>query len=51
MTENNQEPRAYDAVLGNPSPDLSTSAVLGGIDGVIRYLKSESESIRIEAIQ
>ncbi len=48
MAENPNQPRKYDAVLGSQPP--SSSAVLGGLDGVKRRLASPSEQQRIAAL-
>ena len=52
MTENNQQPRLDDAVLGtNSLPDISTTPVLGGLEGTVLNFTSSQESVRIASLQ
>jgi len=50
MSKNTRQPGAYDAVLGGIAPDLSSVAVLGGIDAVQFHLQSDSLSIKLAAL-
>jgi hypothetical protein len=50
MSKNTRQPGAYDAVLGGIAPDLSSVAVLGGIDAVQLHLQSDSLSIKLAAL-
>ncbi|BAY10062.1 hypothetical protein [Calothrix sp. NIES-2098] len=50
MTNNQNEPREFDAVLGGETPPIR-DAVLGGIEGVKRRLVSPNIEIRIAAVQ
>ena len=47
MTKETKQPKRYDAVISGNSSDLSTSVVLGGIEGVINNLKNGSETVKI----
>jgi hypothetical protein len=50
MSEKQNQPRDFDAVIGGESPPPVDAAILGGIEGVKRYLLSPVASIRITAI-
>ncbi|MEH2074018.1 MAG: hypothetical protein V7K57_06445 [Nostoc sp.] len=50
MTNNQNEPREFDAVLGGETPPIY-DAVLGGIEGVKRRLVNPDVEIRIAAVQ
>ena len=50
MTNNPNQPREYDAVLGGQAPPPITSAVLGGIEGVKHRLASPVVEARIAAV-
>ena len=50
MTEETRQPKPDDAVLGGNHPDISTSVVLGGIEGVIKNLKNGSETVKLDAL-
>lgn len=45
-----QQPREFDAVLGGKNPAPSTSAVLGGIEGVKRRLQSDISNVQTKAL-
>jgi formylglycine-generating enzyme required for sulfatase activity len=49
MSENPNQPREYDAVLGGQNPPIN-AAVLGGIDGVKKRLASSSLEVRIAGL-
>ncbi|MCJ8281386.1 MAG: tetratricopeptide repeat protein [Rivularia sp. ALOHA_DT_140] len=51
MSDNPQEPREYDAVLGGENPPPDDGAVLGGIEGVKRRLASDVVEARISALR
>ena len=51
MSDNPQEPREYDAVLGGENPPPIDGAVLGGIEGVKRRLASKVVEVRIAALR
>ncbi|WP_228050412.1 hypothetical protein [Tychonema sp. LEGE 06208] len=50
MSENQNEPREYDAVLGGQSSIPVNAAVLGGIPGVKSRLASPAVEVRIAAL-
>ncbi|MCL1473617.1 WD40 repeat domain-containing protein [Argonema antarcticum] len=51
MTENYNQPRDYDAVLGGENPTPASGVVLGGIEGVRRRFTSAVVEHRIAAIK
>jgi len=50
MSENNQNPREYDAVLGGNNPPPVDGVVLGGIEGLQRRLETGSIQQRVESL-
>ncbi len=48
--ENHQQPKPYDAVLGNQNQAPEGAAVLGGIEGVKQRLNNENLEVRITAL-
>ena len=50
MTEEQKQPREYDAVLGGQKPPPTYGAVLGGIEGVKMRLNSNIEKARLDAV-
>ncbi|MEH2272737.1 MAG: HEAT repeat domain-containing protein, partial [Nostoc sp.] len=50
MTENQNQPRDYDAVLGGQSPPPVDGVVLGGIEGVKRCLSNPVTQVRVAAL-
>ncbi|QLE42900.1 HEAT repeat domain-containing protein [Nostoc sp. C052] len=50
MTDNQNQPRDYDAVLGGQSPPPVDGVVLGGIEGVKRSLSNPVIEVRIAAL-
>ncbi|MDY6899898.1 MAG: SUMF1/EgtB/PvdO family nonheme iron enzyme, partial [Cyanobacteriota bacterium] len=46
----NQNPKPYDAVLGNQNQAPEGAAVLGGIEGVKQRLNNENSQVRIAAL-
>jgi len=50
MTENQNQPREYDAVLGGQNPPPLGAAVLGGISGVKSRLASPIVEVKIAAL-
>ncbi|MEH2176958.1 STM4015 family protein [Nostoc sp.] len=50
MTDNQNKPRDYDAVLGGQSPLPVDGVVLGGIEGVKRCLSNPVTQVRIAAL-
>jgi formylglycine-generating enzyme required for sulfatase activity len=50
MSENPNQPKEYDAVLGGQNPPPINAAVLGGIEGVKKRLASSSLEVRINAL-
>ncbi|MGB6299982.1 MAG: SUMF1/EgtB/PvdO family nonheme iron enzyme [Rivularia sp. (in: cyanobacteria)] len=46
----NQQPKPYDAVLGNQNQAPEGAAVLGGIEGVKLRLSNENPEVRIKAL-
>ncbi|MFN6460998.1 MAG: STM4015 family protein [Nostoc sp. DedVER02] len=50
MTDNQNQPRDYDAVLGGQSPPPVDGVVLGGIEGVKRYLSNPVTEVRVAAL-
>ena len=50
MTDNQKQPREYDAVLGGQKPPPTYGAVLGGIEGVKMRLNSTIEKARLSAV-
>ncbi|MEH2201750.1 STM4015 family protein [Nostoc sp.] len=50
MTNNQNQPRDYDAVLGGQSPPPVDGVVLGGIEGVKRYLSNPVTEVRVAAL-
>lgn len=51
MTNNQNEPREFDAVLGGEAPPPVQDAVLGGIEGVRKRLVNPDVEIRVAAVQ
>jgi hypothetical protein len=51
MTDNQNQPREYDAVLGGQSPPPVYGVVLGGIEGVKNCLSSPVIEVRIAALR
>ena len=51
MTENQNQPREYDAVLGGKNPPPVNGAVLGGIEGVKLRLAANNELARVAAVR
>lgn len=51
MSDNPQEPREYDAVLGGDNPPPVDGAVLGGIEGVKRRFASKVVKARVAALR
>ncbi|MEM6754937.1 MAG: HEAT repeat domain-containing protein [Cyanobacteria bacterium P01_C01_bin.38] len=51
MTNNQNQPNQYDAVLGGNSPPPIHGAVLGGIEGVKRKLASSDIDVQISALK
>ena len=49
-TNNQKQPRKYDAVKGAETPPLSQSAVLGGIEAVKIRLNSSEKKVRLNAV-
>lgn len=50
MSENTNQPKEYDAVLGGQNPPPINAAVLGGIEGVKKRLASSILEVRINAL-
>ncbi|BAY86944.1 pentapeptide repeat protein [Calothrix parasitica NIES-267] len=50
MSENNQNPREYDAVLGGNSPPPIDGVVLGGIEGLRRRLETGNTQQRVDSL-
>ncbi|MEH1940445.1 MAG: STM4015 family protein [Nostoc sp.] len=50
MTDNQNQPRDYDAVLGGQSPPPVDGVVLGGIEGVKRCLSNPVTQVRLAAL-
>ncbi|MEH2157905.1 STM4015 family protein [Nostoc sp.] len=50
MTDNQNQPRDYDAVLGGQSPLPVDGVVLGGIEGVKRCLSNPVTQVRVAAL-
>src|SRR6476469_9631701 len=50
MTNESNQPKEYDAVLGGQSPPPVQGAILGGIDGVKRRLSSSIVEARVAAL-
>ncbi|BBD70350.1 GUN4 domain protein [Nostoc commune NIES-4072] len=50
MTDNQNQPRDYDAVLGGQSPPPIDGVVLGGIEGIKRCLSNPVANVRIAAL-
>ena len=50
MTNNQNQPNQYDAVLGGNAPPPIHGAVLGGIEGVKRRLASSNVDVQIAAL-
>ena len=50
MSENNQYPREYDAVLGGNSPPPVDGVVLGGIEGLKRRLETGNTQQRVDSL-
>ena len=48
---NNQQPRPNDAVLSDFTPDISTSPVLGGLEGTVLNFTSNLESVKMASLQ
>ncbi|MDY6898922.1 MAG: hypothetical protein SWZ49_12715, partial [Cyanobacteriota bacterium] len=51
MSDNPQEPREYDAVLGGDNPPPVDGAVLGGIEGVKRRFANKVVKVRVAALR
>jgi len=51
MTNNQNQPREFDAVLGGEAPPPVQDAVLGGIEGVRKRLLNPDVEIRVAAVQ
>ncbi|MGF1990595.1 MAG: STM4015 family protein [Nostoc sp. ZfuVER08] len=51
MTNNQNQPREFDAVLGGEAPPPIQGAVLGGIEGVRKRLVNADVEIRVAAVQ
>ncbi|PHJ56269.1 hypothetical protein VF14_26065 [Nostoc linckia z18] len=51
MTDNQNQPREFDAVLGGEAPPPIQGAVLGGIEGVRKRLVNPDVEIRVAAVQ
>jgi len=51
MTTYNSKPRENDAVLGGFTPDIYTSAVLGGLQDAIERFNSNDEATQILALK
>ncbi|MEH2228784.1 MAG: HEAT repeat domain-containing protein [Nostoc sp.] len=51
MTNNQNQPREFDAVLGGEAPPPVRGAVLGGIEGVRKRLVNPDVEIRVAAVQ
>lgn len=51
MSENQNQPREFDAVLGGEAPPLNSSVVLGGIESVKSRLKSSNFEVKIAALE
>ncbi|MEH2327417.1 MAG: STM4015 family protein [Nostoc sp.] len=50
MTDNQNQPRDYDAVLGGQSPPPVDGVILGGIEGVKRCLSNPVTQVRVAAL-
>ncbi|WP_338023026.1 formylglycine-generating enzyme family protein [Argonema galeatum] len=50
MTENPNQPREFDVVMGGQNPPLINAVVLGGIEGVKRRLNYPDVEVRIAAL-
>ncbi|BAY10074.1 STM4015 family protein [Calothrix sp. NIES-2098] len=50
MTDNQNQPKDYDAVLGGQSPPPIDGVVLGGIEGIKRCLSNPVANVRITAL-
>ncbi|MEM7712607.1 MAG: hypothetical protein AAF349_03350 [Cyanobacteria bacterium P01_A01_bin.68] len=50
MSENNQHPREYDAVLGGNSPPPVNGVVLGGVEGLKRRLETGNTQQRVDSL-
>ncbi len=50
MTNNQNQPREFDAVRGGEAPPPIQGAVLGGIKGVIQRLASTVFEVRVAAL-
>ncbi|OUL21499.1 hypothetical protein BV372_31660 [Nostoc sp. T09] len=50
MTDNQNQPKDYDAVLGGQSPPPVDGVVLGGIEGIKRCLSNPVANVRIAAL-
>ncbi|MEO1185877.1 MAG: HEAT repeat domain-containing protein, partial [Cyanobacteria bacterium J06636_27] len=50
MTNNQNQPNQYDAVLGGNAPPPIHGAVLGGIEGVKKRLDSSNIDVQISAL-
>ncbi|MDY6896900.1 MAG: hypothetical protein SWZ49_02340, partial [Cyanobacteriota bacterium] len=50
MSENNQNPREYDAVLGGNNPPPVDGVVLGGIEGLQRRLETGNTQQRVDSL-
>jgi hypothetical protein len=50
MSNNPNQPRLDDAVLGGQTPPMS-AAILGGLEGVKRRLASKSDEVKIAALK
>jgi hypothetical protein len=50
MANNENHPRDFDAVLGKEAPFLDNAAVLGGIEGIKRWLSNPVSKVRVAAL-
>ena len=50
MTDNQNQPRDYDAVLGGQSPPPVDGVVLGGLEGVRSRLRSSVVEVQVNAL-
>ena len=50
MTNNQNQPREFDAVIGGEAPPPVQGVVLGGIEGIKRRLSSSNIEARIAAL-
>ncbi|MBW4509657.1 MAG: STM4015 family protein [Scytonematopsis contorta HA4267-MV1] len=50
MANNENHPRDFDAVLGKEAPFLDNAGVLGGIEGIKRWLSNPVSKVRVAAL-